>query len=228
LAFSLRLVPSLPAADAPVTRAGFSAAPPLAPPPFHGSSSYTFSPHLDLSFSIQAHLSNAASENNNDDSYDEEMLKKGSSGVYLYYHELKNPPPPPPSSETRTDRNTDAPSFLRGTPRIWGRCVCACVCVCVCVFVYMHVYPYACVYVVGYVCGYIYMYIYTGPNQAELNVLARGLRQEHPTRKVNTRCRKAQRVYAYLGSRGDPQDSEPVTPVCYVVCVCMKGLCTLM
>jgi hypothetical protein len=48
LAFSLRLVSSLPAADAPATRAGFSAAPPLAPSPFHGSSSFTLPPHLDL------------------------------------------------------------------------------------------------------------------------------------------------------------------------------------
>ena len=46
LAFSLRLVPSQPDADAPLTRAGFSAAPPLAPPPFHGPISFTFPLHL--------------------------------------------------------------------------------------------------------------------------------------------------------------------------------------
>ena len=50
LAFSLRLVSFLPAADAPATRVGFSAAPPLAPPPLHGSSSSTLPPHLDLHY----------------------------------------------------------------------------------------------------------------------------------------------------------------------------------
>jgi hypothetical protein len=40
LAFSLRLLPSLPATDAPATRAGSSAALSLAHPTFHGSLYY--------------------------------------------------------------------------------------------------------------------------------------------------------------------------------------------
>jgi hypothetical protein len=48
LAFSLRLVPFLPAADSPATHAGSSASPSLAHPPFPGTSSVTLPPYCLL------------------------------------------------------------------------------------------------------------------------------------------------------------------------------------
>ena len=48
LAFSVRLVPFLPAADSPATHAGSSASPSLAHPPFPGTSSATLPPYCLL------------------------------------------------------------------------------------------------------------------------------------------------------------------------------------